>query len=411
MAKSEIRKAEKSTNNGPTKVAVACQGGGMHAAFALGVLKAILERVDDKTEPRFKLVGLSGTSAGALCALMAWYGLAPKKGSPGSGTAAEAVKKLEDFWQDFVARTGAENLLNTFTFGALRAEEIEVPLLGLSARVFGINPYAAGHNALAAFLPTLGVRKQYFDLNELLAETCPALKNDSIDWKNVNTRLLISASEVVNGLETVFDSDVNKGVQHENKGMQPDPKDKANYWRQQLPLSLEGVAASGTLPTFREAQRIGSGHYWDGLYSQNPPVREFIAGPKPAEIPKELWIVRINPQQWPYVPASNKDIEDRQNELMGNLSLNKELDFIMKVNEWQGKYKDFGQEHRQVIIRTIKMEKETADELSYSSKFDRSCDRMAALSDHGYRVALRWVNDWRSNKVGEYPEDAAYHKF
>ena len=53
--------------------------------------------------------------------------------------------------------------------------------------------------------------------------------------------------------------------------------------------------------------------------------------------PDELWIVRINPQQWPYVPASNKDIEDRQNELMGNLSLNKELDFIMKVNEWINK--------------------------------------------------------------------------
>ena len=84
MAKSETGKAERSKSNGPTKVAVACQGGGMHAAFALGVLKAILERVDDKTEPKFKLVGLSGTSAGALCALMAWYGLAPKTGSPGS---------------------------------------------------------------------------------------------------------------------------------------------------------------------------------------------------------------------------------------------------------------------------------------------------------------------------------------
>ena len=43
MAKSETRKAERSANDGPTKVAVACQGGGMHAAFALGVLKAILE--------------------------------------------------------------------------------------------------------------------------------------------------------------------------------------------------------------------------------------------------------------------------------------------------------------------------------------------------------------------------------
>ena len=134
-----------------------------------------------------------------------------EEGEPGSGTAAEAIKKLEDFWEDFVARTGAENLLNSFTFGALRAEEIEVPVLGLSARVFGLNPYGAVYKAVAAFLPTLGVRRQYFDLEESLAETCPALKNDSIDWQNVNTRLLIGASEVVNGLETVFDSDVNKG--------------------------------------------------------------------------------------------------------------------------------------------------------------------------------------------------------
>ena len=416
MAKSETRKAERSANNGPTKVAVACQGGGMHAAFALGVLKAILERVDDKTEPGFKLVGLSGTSAGALCALMAWYGLAPKKGIPGSGTAPEAIKKLEDFWQDFVARTGAENLLNLFTFGAFSAEEIEVPLLGLSARVFGVNPYGAGSNVLTAFLPGLGVRKQYFDLIELLADTCPALKNDNIHWEKVKTRLLIGASEVVNGLETVFDSDINKGlqkgVQSENPGMQ----DTTRYWRQQLPLSLEGVAASGTLPVFREAQRIGNGHYWDGLYSQNPPVREFIAGPDRLEdIPDEVWIVRINPQQWPYPPTSNKDIEDRQNELMGNLSLNKELDTIMKVNEWisDPKYKDdkFVKGKKPVIIRTIKMEKKTADELSYSSKFDRSRDRMAALSDEGYRVALRWVNDWRSNKVGQYPEDAGYPKY
>jgi NTE family protein len=374
----------------------------MHAAFAVGVLKAILENVN--SEPGFKVTGLSGTSAGALCTLITWYGLAPKKGVAGSGTPVEAIEKLEDFWRDFIARTGAETLLNTFTFGALRAEELEVPLLGLSARLFGINPYAAGYKALAACLPGLGVRQQYFDLIELLAETCPALKNDSIDWEKVKTRLLVGASEVVNGFETVFDSDINKGLQSEYRGK----KDTTRYWRQQLPLSLEGVAASGTLPVFREAQRIGKGHYWDGLYSQNPPVREFMSGPALADIPNEVWIVRINPQQWPYPPDTNRDIEDRQNELMGNLSLNKELDTILKVNEWISKYKDFAESKKPVIIRTIKMEKETADELSYSSKFDRSRDRMAALSEEGYRVALRWISDWRSNKVGQYPEDAGY---
>jgi NTE family protein len=408
MARSETRKAGRSANDGPTKVAIACQGGGMHAAFAVGVLKAILENVNSEAKSGFKVAGLSGTSAGALCALMVWYGLVPKKRRAGSGTPAEAIKKLEHFWQDFVARTGAETLLNTFTFGALRAEELEVPLLGLSARLFGINPYAAGYNALAACLPGLGVRKQYFDLIELLAETCPALTNDSIDWENVKTRLLVGASEVVDGFETVFDSDINKGLVKKNHGKQ----DTTKYWRQQLPLSLEGVAASGTLPVFREAQRIGNGYYWDGLYSQNPPVREFMSGPALADIPNEVWIVRINPQQWPDPPDTNKDIEDRQNELMGNLSLNKELDTIMKVNEWisDPKYKDdkFVKGKKPVIIRTIKMEKETADELSYSSKFDRSRDRMTALSDEGYRVALRWVNDWRSNKVGQYPEDAGY---
>ena len=132
------------------------------------------------------------------------------------------------------------------------------------------------------------------------------------------TRLLISASEVVHGLETVFDSAVNKGTEAEGiKG-----------WRQRLPLSLRGVAASGTLPQFSPGACIEGGYYWDGLYSQNPPVREFLSGVPKEETPDELWIVRINPQQWPEYPDTRADIIDRENELVGNLSLNKELDFI-----------------------------------------------------------------------------------
>ena len=59
------------------KVAVACQGGGMHAAFEVGVLTEILKDIRDKN--RFELVGLSGTSAGALCTLMIWYGEHPDR--------------------------------------------------------------------------------------------------------------------------------------------------------------------------------------------------------------------------------------------------------------------------------------------------------------------------------------------
>jgi hypothetical protein len=47
------------------KVAVACQGGGIHASFSVGVLTEILKEYEKE---RFELVGLSGTSAGrAVC--------------------------------------------------------------------------------------------------------------------------------------------------------------------------------------------------------------------------------------------------------------------------------------------------------------------------------------------------------
>src|SRR6266702_55780 len=102
------------------KGSIGCQGGGMHAAFEVGVLTEILE---DVKRNRFELVGLSGTSAGALNALMVWYGLAPKSGSPGS--VADAVYNLNDFWENFVASTSASTILNLLTYGTFRAQETE----------------------------------------------------------------------------------------------------------------------------------------------------------------------------------------------------------------------------------------------------------------------------------------------
>jgi NTE family protein len=370
-------------------VVVACQGGGIHAAFEVGVLTEILKEVE---RGRFELVGISGTSAGALCALLVWYGLAPKNGAPGS--AAEAGDILNSFWADFVACTPAESILNLLTYGAFRAEEAEIPVLGLNAPVFaGLNPAGLLYKTVAACLPSVGIRRQYFDLDDLLARTC--LHFAKIDWPAVKTRLLVGASEVVNGFETVFDTDVNKNPERR----------KVKPWRQQLPLTLSSITAAGTLPTLRATEHIvGEGYYWDGLYSQNPPVREFITD----NPPDELWILRINPQQWPYPPETNADIQDRMNELMGNLSLNKELDFIQKVNDWNQRYKDFAQYHKHVYVRTIKMKEHTADELRYSSKFNRSREFVDQLRREGGEVARDWLDRWP--QVGCYPEDAAYRK-
>jgi NTE family protein len=388
-------------NSKPAKVAVACQGGGMHAAFAVGVLDEILQDYEKK---KFELVGLSGTSAGALCALMAWYGLAPKKGRRGSPK--EARDALRDIWDSFVARTGSEIALNAFTYCSFRAEEQEIPMLGVTAPIPGLNPYGLFYNVVAASLPYFGVRKQYFDLGDLLDEACPEF--DSIDWEKVDKRLLIGASEVVEGFETVFDSNVNKAPLTINKGMRP--KDKVSYWRQRLPLSLGGVAASGTLPVFRRAEYIEEdGYYWDGLYSHNPPVREFFSNAnKKEDKPDELWIIRINPQQWPEPPETHKDIQDRENELMGNLSLNKELDFIQQVNDWMDHKVKFGNKYKRVIVRTIKMKQGTADDLQYSSKFNRSRGFLDELRDEGQEVARRWLDSWPNDEC--YPEDAGYPK-
>ncbi|SDW73946.1 NTE family protein [Haloarcula vallismortis] len=54
------------STQGPS-VAIACQGGGSHSAFTAGALQRLLPAVDAE----HNLVGLSGTSGGALCAVTA----------------------------------------------------------------------------------------------------------------------------------------------------------------------------------------------------------------------------------------------------------------------------------------------------------------------------------------------------
>lgn len=67
-------------------VAIACQGGGSHTAFTAGALKRILREMDEK----FNIVAFTGTSGGADCALLAWYGLL-------TGGKDKAIELLDSF--------------------------------------------------------------------------------------------------------------------------------------------------------------------------------------------------------------------------------------------------------------------------------------------------------------------------
>jgi NTE family protein len=271
----------------------------------------------------------------------------------------------------------------------------------VNAPIFSLNPRGALSQIVAASLPLLGVRRKYFDFDDLLAEACPQF--DRIEWQEVQTRLLLGASEIINGIETVFDSDCNM----EGQGGKHTEATVTHRWRRRLPLSLRGVAASGTLPAVRQAEEVDGGYYWDGLYSQNPPVREFLASVRKEATPDELWILRINPQQRAEQPQSNADIQDRENELMGNLSLNKELDFVLTVNDWIERFGgEFANHYKHVTVRTIKMTEATATELRTSSKFNRSRGFIDRLRKEGHVVAQDWLARWPD--VGCYPDDAAY---
>ena len=68
------------------KINLGLQGGGAHGAFTWGVLDHLL------ADERLDIEGISGTSAGAVNAVMLADGL--KRGGP-----PEARKRLADFWR------------------------------------------------------------------------------------------------------------------------------------------------------------------------------------------------------------------------------------------------------------------------------------------------------------------------
>src|SRR5919112_2464984 len=90
------------------KVAIACQGGGSHTAFTAGVLKRLLRAEELK---HYEVVGLSGTSGGAVCALLAWHNLL-------KGDAAGAAEDLDGFWRDNSATAPYEQVVNNWVLWA-----------------------------------------------------------------------------------------------------------------------------------------------------------------------------------------------------------------------------------------------------------------------------------------------------
>jgi NTE family protein len=316
------------TTPSPRRIAIACQGGGSHTAFTAGALRGIFRNLPETHE----IVGMSGTSGGAICALLAWSCLLRNERD-------QAIDLLEAFWQDTSANFFYDMLLNNLVVLGSRLQD----LVNLPA----VNPYFYppwGQDRLRLLL------EKYVDFAQLPTYITPS-----------SPTLLVGAVNVLSGELTIF----------------RDGK-----------IDAEAILASAAIPTLFRAVHTRGGVYWDGLFSHNPPIRDFVRSNAVAEAkPDEIWIIQINPSVRTEEPMTIQDIQDRRNELAGNLSLNQEVYFIERINQLiaTGVISDANYKH--VTIRRLMMQRS----LDYASKLDRSPSFIQDLIANGEERARAFV--------------------
>jgi NTE family protein len=159
-------------------------------------------------------------------------------------------------------------------------------------------------------------------------------------------------------------------------------------------LSVECLLASAAIPElFRAVAVPGRGVYWDGLFSQNPPIHDLIEYQL-----DELWIVQINPSTCARVPTETHEILDRRNELSGNLSMEQELTFINMINRAIARGSLQDPRFRPIRASRIALDRD----LDYRSKLDRRPELLEELRELG-RTKARWFLKERQTRVGDTP--------
>lgn len=320
-----------------TKVAVACQGGGSQTAFTAGALTRILR--DSGLDKEFELVALSGTSGGAVCCLLGWYGLLAHAGDPDRGV--RAAELITSFWEHNSAHEWWDQLvLNPMIVGMHRLEDggwlpALPPMPGVPAQV---------HDRLRGMLEQL---VRFDDLPALTAAN------------QEHPTLLCGAVDVLSGEFTVFEEAC------------PDPG-----WRRELmsesppAVSVETVLASAAVPPLMPAVAIGDGVFWDGMFSNNPPVRDLVDRHRSMR-PDEIWVIQIDPETCDRLPDSALGTVDRRFELSSNLSLNGELHWIRQINQWVDEKVLPTPDFKIIRMAQLAMSPSLAGRLDLASKVDR----------------------------------------
>ncbi|MBC7445591.1 MAG: patatin-like phospholipase family protein [Polaromonas sp.] len=254
----------------PLTVNLALQGGGAHGAFTWGVLDQLLD------DGRLDFEGVSGTSAGAMNAVVLAHGL-------NTGGRDGAREALEKFW------TGVASSL-----------PFEVAV-----------PSSDGQNV--SLLPAMKMLLQWahyfspqqlnpFDLNPLRG-----ILQAQVDFERLRAqsplKLFIAAT-------------------HANSG-------KVRLFRTPE-ISADAVLASGCLPTMARPVEIEGEPYWDGGYAANPAVYPLFYECKSSDIV----MVLLTPLAHKGTPRSAQEIKDRVLELAFNSTFLREMQMFAHAREF-----------------------------------------------------------------------------
>jgi NTE family protein len=309
----------------PILIDLALQGGGSHGAFTWGVLDRLLQ------EPWLTIDGISGTSAGAMNAVVLADGYL-RGGADGARTA------LEEFWRKVsdaavlspFRRGPLDMLMGRWTLDSSPA----FIAMDLMARLF--SPYDLNPG---------GVNP----LREILAE---CVDFDRIAQSPI--KLFVTATNVRTGRGHVFRKD---------------------------DLTPDVLLASACLPTLFQAIEIDGDAYWDGGFAGNPTITPLI---RECES-RDTILVPINPVERPGLPRGAREILDRVNEVSFNAVTLKELKMIALMRQaadpgttegalWAG-------------MRVHMVRNQIMTELGYSSKLNAEWAFLSMLRDEGRRAA------------------------
>jgi len=314
----------------PVSVDLGLQGGGSHGAFTWGVLDRLLE------EPWLVFDGISGTSAGAMNAVVMADGLA-------AGGPPQARVALEQFWK----RVSDAALLSPLRRG---------PLEILTGRwTLDYSPvFAALDIAARVFSP--------YDLNPLGANPLRQILADSVDFKRLGRapiKIFVTATNVRTGRGRIF----------RNTDITPD-----------------ALLASACLPTLFQAVEIDGDPYWDGGYSGNPTMVPLIRECSSSD----TILVQINPIERPGIPRTAREIHNRLNEVAFNAVLMKELRAAALLR----KAADPGSGEGRVWaeMRVHRIASDVMIDLGYSSKLLAEWEFFWMLREEGRKAAQAFLD-------------------